>query len=47
MPRPKRAKGTTTKIQVRITDDEKSTLLIQADKAGPDVERVRAKMLAQ
>ena len=34
MPRPKRAMGTTTKIQVRITDDEKSTLFIQADKAG-------------
>ena len=34
MPRPKRAKGTTTKIQVRLTDDEKKTLFIQADKAG-------------
>jgi len=34
MPRPKRAKGTTTKIQVRLTDDEKNTLFIQADKAG-------------
>ena len=34
MPRPKRAKGTTTRIQVRITDEEKNTLLIQADKAG-------------
>ena len=34
MPRPKRAKGTITRIQIRITDDEKITLLIQADKAG-------------
>ena len=33
MPRPKRAKGTTTRIQVRITDEEKNTLLTQADKA--------------
>ena len=34
MPRPKRAKGTTTRIQIRITNDEKSTLLLQAVKTG-------------
>jgi hypothetical protein len=34
MPRPKRAQGTTTRIQIRITDAEKNTLLIQANKAG-------------
>ncbi len=34
MPRPKRAQGTTERIQIRITTGEKNTLLIQADKAG-------------
>ena len=34
MPRPKRAMGTTTRIQIRITNEEKSTLLLQADKTG-------------
>ena len=34
MSRPKRAKGVTTRIQVRITNEEKSTLLLQADKTG-------------
>ncbi len=34
MPRPKRAQGTTARIQIRITTGEKNTLLIQANKAG-------------
>jgi len=34
MPRPKRAQGTTERIDIRITTEEKNTLLIQADKAG-------------
>ena len=34
MPRPKRAQGTTERIQIRTTTGEKNTLLVQAGKAG-------------
>jgi hypothetical protein len=34
MTRPKRAQGTTTRIQLRLTDDEKNIFLIKADQAG-------------